>query len=108
MPQADLEEQFSLKWNDYQSNLSTGFQHLLEEEIMLDVSLSAGGKLIQAHKLILSICSPYFKGLFQVGVKLGYAVAKKNFLLFIVTCVKVRMSIRFGVFFFRQTHANTQ
>lgn len=66
MPQADSEEQYSLKWNDYQTNLTNGFQHLLEEEIMLDVSLSAGGKLIQAHKLILSICSPYFKGLFQV------------------------------------------
>lgn len=67
MPQVDLEEQFSLKWNDFQSNLTTGFQHLLEEEIMLDVTLSAGGQLIQAHKIILSVCSTYFKTLFQVG-----------------------------------------
>ena len=68
MPQAEMDEQFSLKWNDFQNNLTTGFQHLLEEEIMLDVSLSAGGQLIQAHKVILSICSPYFKALFQVKI----------------------------------------
>ncbi|XP_067009072.2 protein tramtrack, alpha isoform isoform X5 [Anabrus simplex] len=60
-------EQFSLRWNNFHSNLTSGFQSLLAEEDLVDVTLAAGGGVVQAHKIILSICSPYFKQLFKVN-----------------------------------------
>lgn len=59
-------EQFSLRWNDFQTNLSHGIHTFLECEDLVDVTLAAGGEFMRAHKLILSICSPYFKSLFKV------------------------------------------
>lgn len=61
-----MPEQFSLRWNDFHSNLSQSFHALLEGEDMVDVTLAAGGHYLHAHKLILSVCSPYFKELFKV------------------------------------------
>ncbi|KAK6629157.1 hypothetical protein RUM43_002974 [Polyplax serrata] len=61
------DDQFSLKWNNFQSNLATGFHDLLQEEDMVDVTLAAEGKILYAHKIILSVCSPYFKDLFKVN-----------------------------------------
>jgi len=63
----NIDDQFSLKWNNFQSNLATGFHDLLQEEMMVDVTLAAEGKFLQAHKIILSVCSPYFKDLFKVN-----------------------------------------
>lgn len=60
-------EQFFLKWNNFENNLTSGFTDLLQKEAMVDVTLAAGGKIIHAHKIILSICSSYFKNMFQVG-----------------------------------------
>lgn len=34
---------------------------------MLDVTLAMEGKYLQAHKIVLSVCSPYFKDLFKVS-----------------------------------------
>lgn len=67
MLQDNIDDQFSLKWNNFQSNLATGFHDLLQEEMMVDVTLAAEGKFLQAHKIILSVCSPYFKDLFKVS-----------------------------------------
>ncbi|CAH2208749.1 jg27282, partial [Pararge aegeria aegeria] len=61
-----MPEQFSLRWNDFHANLSQSFQALLEGEDLVDVTLAAGGQYVHAHKLILSVCSPYFKELFKV------------------------------------------
>ncbi|XP_069692356.1 modifier of mdg4-like isoform X3 [Periplaneta americana] len=60
-------EQFSLRWNNFHSNLSAGFHALLEGEDLVDVTLAAGGQFVQAHKIVLSVCSPYFKELFKVN-----------------------------------------
>ncbi|CAG9138150.1 hypothetical protein JYU34_000235 [Plutella xylostella] len=62
-----MPEQFSLRWNDFHSNLSQGFHALLEGEDLVDVTLAAGGQYVHAHKLILSVCSPYFKELFKMN-----------------------------------------
>ncbi|XP_075990542.1 uncharacterized protein LOC142986142 isoform X2 [Anticarsia gemmatalis] len=62
-----MSEQFSLRWNDFHSNLSQSFHALLEGEDLVDVTLAAGGQYVHAHKLILSVCSPYFKELFKMN-----------------------------------------
>lgn len=60
-------EQFSLRWNNFHSNLTTGFHDLLQAADMVDVTLAVDGQFLQAHKIVLSICSPYFKQLFKVN-----------------------------------------
>ncbi|XP_063229419.1 protein tramtrack, beta isoform-like isoform X7 [Bacillus rossius redtenbacheri] len=60
-------EQFSLRWDNFHSNLSTSFHSLLQGEELVDVTLAADGRFIQAHKLVLSVCSPYFKSLFKAN-----------------------------------------
>ncbi|KAJ8918042.1 hypothetical protein NQ315_011498 [Exocentrus adspersus] len=60
-------EQFSLCWNNFHSNLSSGFHSLLKEEDLVDVTLAAEGKYLKAHKTVLSVCSPFFKELFRVN-----------------------------------------
>ena len=62
-------EQFFLKWNNFENNLTSGFADLLKQELMVDVTLAAEGKIIQAHKIILSICSSYFRNMFRVSSK---------------------------------------
>ena len=57
-----MSEKFSLKWNDFQSNVSRTFSQLRSEEEFFDVSLvSDDEKMMSAHKLVLSASSPYFK-----------------------------------------------
>lgn len=60
-------EQFSLRWNNFHSNLTSGFHELFQANDMVDVTLSVEGKFLQAHKLVLSICSPFFKQLFKMN-----------------------------------------
>ncbi|XP_031625141.1 modifier of mdg4-like isoform X15 [Contarinia nasturtii] len=58
------EEQFSLCWNNYNTNLSTGFHESLVRGDLVDVTLAAEGQLVKAHRLVLSVCSPYFQQMF--------------------------------------------
>lgn len=61
-----VSEQFSLKWNNFSNNLTSGFLNHLTENDLVDVTLAVDGQLLQAHKLVLSVCSPYFKSIFKV------------------------------------------
>ncbi|XP_058130361.1 modifier of mdg4-like isoform X10 [Anopheles ziemanni] len=55
------DEQFSLCWNNFNTNLSAGFHESLLRGDLVDVTLAAEGQLVKAHRLILSVCSPYFR-----------------------------------------------
>lgn len=57
-------QQFCLRWNNYQTNLTNVFDELLQSESFVDVTLACEGQSIKAHKMILSACSPYFQALF--------------------------------------------
>ena len=50
-------------------SLTSAFKHILEEEEFVDVTLSAGGQNLKAHKVVLSACSSYFRDLLR-GISL--------------------------------------
>lgn len=60
----NMDDEFALCWNNFQDNLSTGFQNLFDRGDLVDVTLACDGKLLQAHKIVLAICSPYFQEMF--------------------------------------------
>jgi len=55
-------DNFCLKWNDFESNMSSSFTKLRQKSEFFDVTLSCdhGKSEIQAHKVILAACSPFF------------------------------------------------
>ncbi|XP_067013324.1 protein abrupt isoform X3 [Anabrus simplex] len=59
------EQQFCLRWNNFQVNITSQFEALRDEEDFVDVTLACEGKRLKAHKVVLSACSPYFKDLFK-------------------------------------------
>ena len=59
-------EKFSLKWNDFHSNISKSFQSLRNKEDFSDVTLVGDDfKQVAAHKIILSSCSTYFNNILK-------------------------------------------
>lgn len=57
------DQQFCLRWNNHQSTLVAVFDTLLENGTLVDCTLAAEGKYLNAHKVVLSACSPYFEAL---------------------------------------------
>ena len=61
-----MSEKFSLKWNDFSSNICKSFSLFRNETYLHDVTLvSDDHNKIPAHKLILSACSDYFRDIFK-------------------------------------------
>ena len=58
-------EKFCLRWNDFESNISTAFRELRDDKDFFDVTLACNGEQIQAHKVILSACSPFFRNILR-------------------------------------------
>ena len=57
-----------LKWNDFQLNVSKSYDLLRQEELYCDVTLvSEDQKQMEAHKLVLSACSPFFKNILSTN-----------------------------------------
>jgi len=54
-------QQFCLRWNNHQPNFISVFTNLLNSESLVDVTLAAEGRHLQAHKVVLSACSTYFQ-----------------------------------------------
>ena len=52
----------------YKASLTNAFKSLLENEDFVDMTLSAGGKTLRAHKVVLSACSSYFKNLLKGNI----------------------------------------
>ena len=84
-------EKFCLRWNDFETNISVAFRELREDKDFFDVTLACDDQQMQAHKVILSACSPFFRGvlkknphahplLYLKGVKYVDLVAVLNFM----------------------------
>jgi len=54
-------EKFCLRWNDFETNISDAFRDLRNEKDFMDVTLVCEDEQIQAHKVILSACSSFFR-----------------------------------------------
>lgn len=56
-------DNFCLKWNDFEANISVSFKDIRRKSEFFDVTLACDGgdEQIQAHKLVLASCSPFFR-----------------------------------------------
>ncbi|XP_051155870.1 zinc finger and BTB domain-containing protein 14-like isoform X3 [Leptopilina boulardi] len=63
----DSQQQFCLRWNNFQANITSQFEALRDDEDFVDVTFACDGRRLQAHKVVLSACSPYFKELFKTN-----------------------------------------
>jgi len=61
------DEKYCLRWNDFESNISSSFKELRDEKELFDVWLSCDNGQVElpAHKLILSACSAVLKHLLR-------------------------------------------
>jgi len=58
-------EKLCLRWADFESNISGALRELREDEGFYDVTLACDEDQIQAHKVIISACSPFFRTVLQ-------------------------------------------
>jgi len=58
-------EKFCLRWNDFESNISSAFRELREDKDFFDITLACDDEQIQAHKVILSACSSFFRNVLR-------------------------------------------
>jgi len=84
-------ETFCLKWQNFEFNLANAFQDLRSDVEFFDVTLACGDKQIDAHKVVLSACSSFFRDILKKnkhphplvylkGVKYSHIVALLNFI----------------------------
>jgi len=87
-------DNFCLRWNDFESNISTSFRELRDDSEFFDVTLCCdnGTDIVPAHKVILAACSPLFRKilsrqknqqnpfLYLKGIKLKELQAVLNFM----------------------------
>merc|ERR1719339_332671 len=58
-------EKFCLRWNDFERNISSAFKDIREDKEFFDVTIACEDEQLQAHKVILSACSPFFKNVLR-------------------------------------------
>jgi len=58
-------EKFCLRWNDFETNISSAFQELRDDKDFFDVTIACDDEQLQAHKVILSACSPFFRNILR-------------------------------------------
>jgi len=58
-------EKFCLRWNDFESNISSAFIELRQDKDFFDVTLACDDEQIQAHKVVLAACSPFFRNILR-------------------------------------------
>ena len=66
IPSMSASEKLCLKWNDFQANYSESLRDLRGDQEFSDVTLACDGDVqIEAHKIILSASSPFFRSILK-------------------------------------------
>ncbi|XP_043245969.1 broad-complex core protein isoforms 1/2/3/4/5-like isoform X3 [Amphibalanus amphitrite] len=61
----DANQKFCLKWNNFQTSVTSVFDNLRQDGELVDITLCCEGRKIKAHRMMLSACSPYFRDLLK-------------------------------------------
>ena len=70
MEKSDSPEKFCLKWNEYETNISSTFKDLRNDQDFVDVTLAGDGDFqIEVHKIVLAASSPFFNSLLKKNRK---------------------------------------
>ena len=73
-------EKFSLKWNDFQRNISSAFSNLREDNDFTDVTLlTEDGQTFEVHRVILSASSPFFRNILKIMKHPNHLIYLKGF-----------------------------
>lgn len=59
----NCKDQICLRWDNHQGTLLSAFKTFMENDTLVDCVLAAEGRFLNAHKVVLSACSPYFASL---------------------------------------------
>ncbi|XP_062128027.1 B-cell CLL/lymphoma 6 member B protein [Drosophila sulfurigaster albostrigata] len=59
------QQQFCLRWHNHQTSLLSTLPVLLDQSHLTDVTISAEGRLLRAHRVVLSACSSFFMEIFR-------------------------------------------
>ena len=61
-----MSEKLCLQWNDFKENVNSAFGRLRDDKEFTDVTLACeDGQQMEAHKVILAACSPFFEKILQ-------------------------------------------
>lgn len=69
---------YTLSWDNHANNFPINLIDLLKRNEFVDVTLVADGHLFSAHRLVLSVMSPYFRLKELMGLKMRYFVMSNN------------------------------
>jgi len=58
-----MDEEYILRWNDHGVSFFALAEDLLQQELLTDVTVWCGDRVFDAHRLVLSACSPLFKSM---------------------------------------------
>ncbi|XP_017080059.2 protein bric-a-brac 2 [Drosophila eugracilis] len=61
----DNQQQFCLRWHNHQTSLLSTLPILLDQSHLTDVTISAEGRQLRAHRVVLSACSSFFMDIFR-------------------------------------------
>ncbi|SPP76374.1 modifier of mdg4 [Drosophila guanche] len=61
----DNQQQFCLRWHNHQTSLLSTLPVLLDQSQLTDVTISAEGRQLRAHRVVLSACSSFFMEIFR-------------------------------------------
>lgn len=63
-------QHYCLQWHNHHNDVAEVFLQLLQADSMVDVTLCAEGRSLYAHRMILSICSPFFQVNYSINLLL--------------------------------------
>ncbi|XP_031621625.1 modifier of mdg4-like [Contarinia nasturtii] len=59
-------EQYSLRWKHFNENISSGLYQSQRQGDFVDITLAVEGHTMQVHRLVMSVCSPYFQKMLTI------------------------------------------